>query len=55
MENENAVISERILTLVQSGVPLRDALDAVLGAGSFAKLVDELYDALRAKAAGEVA
>lgn len=47
---KNAAISARIMQLVASGAPLQDAIDAVLGAGTYAQLVSDLYDALRAKA-----
>lgn len=43
-----AKISARILVLVQSGMTLPQAFDAVLGAGAYAKFAGELYDALRA-------
>ena len=45
----NAEISRRILTVVASGKELKVAIDEVLGAGTFANVVSELYDALRAK------
>ena len=45
----NAEISRRILNLVASGVELRAAIDAVLGAGTFASVASDLYDALRAR------
>ncbi len=51
MTNEmNAVISLRILVLKAQGKTTREAIDAVLGAGTSEKLVSDLYDALRAKA-----
>lgn len=43
-----AKISARILVLVQSGKALPEAFDAVLGAGSYAKLASDLYDGLKA-------
>ena len=42
-------ISRRIKNLVDSGMPVKDAFDAVLGVGSYAKLASDLYDELRAK------
>jgi len=45
----NAKISQAILTLVASGMELRDAIDTVLGAGTFQGIASDLYDALRAK------
>ena len=47
----NAKISGRILVLVAAGMTLRDAFDAVLGAGKYDQLVGEVYDALRAQSA----
>lgn len=44
----SAKISARILVLVQTGMTLPQAFDAVLGAGAYAKLAGDLYDALRA-------
>jgi len=44
------IISARILALKNSGMSLREAFDAVLGAGAYDKLAGEVYDALRAKA-----
>jgi len=46
--NMNTKISARILILVQSGMTLPQAFDAVLGAGAYAKMAGEVYDALRA-------
>lgn len=47
---KNAQISALILARVQAGMPLRNAIDAVLGAGTFERLAGEIYEALRAKA-----
>jgi hypothetical protein len=41
-------ISARILVLMQTGMTLPQAIDAVLGAGTYLKLAGDLYDALRA-------
>lgn len=46
--NKNNIISARIIALVAGGMTVPAAVDAVLGAGTFAKLASELYDALRA-------
>lgn len=46
----NAKISLAILTLVQSGMSLPQAFDAVLGEGAYASLASDLYDTLRARA-----
>lgn len=42
-----AKISARILTLVSSGTTLPEAIDTVLGKGTFEKLAGEIYTALR--------
>ena len=47
----NQVISARIATLVAGGMDVRNAIDAVLGEGTFEKLAGEVYDELRARAA----
>lgn len=45
----NAKISARILAAIGNGATLREAFDAVLGAGSYEKMAGEIYDALRAE------
>ena len=45
----NAAISAAILLLMAEGMPLAQAMDKVLGAGTYDKLVDDLYHKLRAK------
>jgi hypothetical protein len=45
----NAKISAAILLNLKNGMSLPEAMDAVLGAGTYTKVVGELYDALRAK------
>lgn len=48
----NAKISAAILAEYNAnGGDVAKAIDAVLAAGTYAKIVDELYDALNAKAA----
>ena len=47
-----AAISARILNEIGNGLPLKEAFDKVLGAGRYDTMVSELYDELRAKAAG---
>lgn len=47
---KNAAISAQIVALRQQGMPIREAIDAVLGAGTSAQIISDLYDALRAKA-----
>ena len=44
----NQKISFRILSLIADGMPVRQAIDTVLGAGTSAKVAGEVYDALRA-------
>lgn len=47
---KHSVISARILALRADGYTTQAAVDEVLGAGTYEKLVGDLYDALRAKA-----
>lgn len=49
MTNATQTISARILFLVQSGKTLPEAVDAVLGAGTYAKLAGDVFEALRAQ------
>jgi hypothetical protein len=46
---KNAVVSARILAHVQRGSTLPEAVDAVLGGGTYAAVVGNIYDALTAK------
>jgi hypothetical protein len=46
----NAKISARIIALRAAGLSTRDAVDAVLGAGTYSKIAGEVYDTLRARA-----
>lgn len=48
--NKNAAISARILANIANGMALSEAYDAVFGEGSYAKMVSDMYDALRAAA-----
>ena len=41
---KNAAISLAILTLIEWGVPGRDAVDAVLGAGTFEKIASDIWE-----------
>lgn len=50
---KHARISAAIAALVNAGAPVAEAIDAVLGQGTHAALVADLYDALRAKAQAE--
>jgi len=50
--DKTAEISRRIATLIADGMSVRDAIDAVLGAGSFLKIADDLWNAFRAKLEG---
>jgi hypothetical protein len=47
---KNAAISAAILAHVAAGKSLPEAMDAVLGTGTFMREAGALYDALRAKA-----
>lgn len=47
---KQAKISALILSKVAEGMSPREALDAVCGPGTFAKLAGDLYTELRAKA-----
>lgn len=47
----NQKISAAILAHRANGKSVKEAIDAVLGAGTFEKLAGDLYDALNAKAA----
>ncbi len=51
LKNTDARISALILANVAAGMALDEAIDAVLGAGTYAKLAADLYDGLCAKAA----
>lgn len=48
---KNSTISALILQHIANGKTQAESIDAVLGAGAYAKLVGDLYDALRAKQA----
>lgn len=48
---KQSMISAAILVRVNLGQSLPEAVDAVLGAGTYAKLAGEAYEALRPKAA----
>ncbi len=45
----NQKISLMILAKRAEGMSLREAVDAVLGAGTYDQIAGDLYDALRAK------
>lgn len=47
---KNIRISAEILKLVRNGKDIRQAFDAVIGAGAYEKLAGEVYDELRTKA-----
>ena len=47
---KNQAISLQILAKVASGMTIGNAMDSVLGAGTYDKLVSDLYSELRAKA-----
>lgn len=45
---KTAAISALILSKIADGLSVRDAFDAVLGAGSYERLAGEVWEALRA-------
>lgn len=47
----NAAVAARIAQRMSAGESIREAIDNVLGAGSFDRIASETYDALRARAA----
>jgi hypothetical protein len=44
---KNEAISVMILSKVAAGMTVREAFDAVLGAGRFEQLASDIYDELR--------
>jgi hypothetical protein len=48
-EEKNAAISRRILDRVEAGDTLETAIDAVLGSGQYAAIVDDVYRTLVAR------
>ena len=46
---KNQAISAKILIAMMDGIPVDQAIDRVLGAGTWKKLTSELYDELRKK------
>ena len=48
---KNAAISANILAMCAEGATLRDAVDAVLGAGTYDQIAGDIYESLRARAA----
>ena len=46
-KNATEAISRKILQNVAAGMTLCEALDAVLGEGTYDRLASDLYDALR--------
>lgn len=49
----NQKISAAILAHRAAGKTIQEAIDAVLGAGTARKLIDEVYDELNARAAAK--
>jgi hypothetical protein len=45
---KNAAISRKIIAHVAAGMSLAKAIDAVLGAGTHAAIVRDVYESLRA-------
>lgn len=48
MTNKNQIITARIAAKLAEGMTIEQAIDFVLGAGTFKKLAGEIYDTLRA-------
>lgn len=48
-----ATISARICLLRSAGHTIESAVDAVLGAGTYAVMVEDLYEILRARRGGK--
>ena len=48
IDRKNAAISSAILAEVAKGKSTADAVDAVLGAGTYARIAGDVYDSLRA-------
>ena len=48
--DKNVVIAAVMKTLVESGVAVNEAFDAVMGEGAYVKFAGEVWAALRAKA-----
>lgn len=47
---KTSAISTMILAAIADGKDVREAIDSVLGEGTFENFAGDLYDALRAKA-----
>ena len=45
--NKNTEISRRIMSLVSSGVNIRDAINAVLGAGAYEGIAGDIWEAMQ--------
>jgi DNA integrity scanning protein DisA with diadenylate cyclase activity len=45
--DKNAAISRMILSKVADGMSIRQAVDAVLGSGTCASIISDIYDELR--------
>lgn len=50
---KNARISQMIIDEMSRGADIRTAIDRVLGAGTWQRIVDELYDAFTQRNAAE--
>lgn len=53
MNAMNAKIAARIVALMNTGMDIRTAFDAVIGTGAYDALAAEVYDALKAKAVAQ--
>lgn len=43
--NTNQIISARIMEIVKMGATIQQAIDAVLGAGTYAKIASDVWEA----------
>lgn len=48
-QEKKAQISVALIRRVNNGMTVREAMDDMMGAGTFDKLAGEVYDALRTK------
>ena len=48
-EDKNAALTAAILNAITNGATVEEAVDAILGAGTYADVASRLYDALRSQ------
>lgn len=49
-KNKQVLISETIKRFIDLGMPVNEAVDLVLGEGTYRKIADDIHDQLTAKA-----